>query len=125
MSEIGAKIKKLRKLNKWTQKILEQKTGIPQGQISDYESGKENPKLDKVIKFARAFGVSVAVLDESLLNAAGTDNDDICLCRGFDSAGKRILGKIKLLSEDERWALYDHIVKNIQNDSGPAQEIET
>ena len=123
MSEIGAKIRKLRKLNNWTQKILEKKTGIPQGQISDYESGKENPKLDKIIKFARAFGVSVAVLDESLLDASGADNDDICLCRGFDSAGKRILGKIKLLSEDERWALYDHIVKNIQNDSILSQEI--
>ena len=124
MSEIGGKIRKLRRLSNWTQKILEKKTGIPQGQISDYESGKENPKLDKVVKFAQAFGVSVAVLDESLLDAAGADNDDICLCRGFDSAGKRILGKIKLLTEDERWALYDHIVKNIQNDSAPSMEIE-
>jgi transcriptional regulator with XRE-family HTH domain len=124
MSEIGAKIKKLRKLNSWTQKILEKKTGIPQGQISDYESGKENPKLDKIIKFARAFGVSVAVLDESLMDIAGSESDDICLCRGFDSAGKRILGKVRMLSENERWALYDHIVKNIQNDSGLSQEIK-
>jgi transcriptional regulator with XRE-family HTH domain len=123
MSEIGAKIKKLRKLNNWTQKMLEKKTGIPQGQISDYESGKENPKLDKIIKFAQAFGVSVAILDEALMNT-GSENDDICLCRGFDSAGKRILGKIRMLSEEERWALYDHIVKNIPNASGLSQEIE-
>ncbi len=124
MSDIGAKIKKLRKLNNWTQKILEKKTGIPQGQISDYESGKENPKLDKVIKFAQAFGVSVAVLDEALMDIAGSENDDICLCRGFDRAGKHLLGKIRMLSEEERWALYDHIVKNIQADPGLSQDIE-
>lgn len=125
MSEIGVKIKKLRKLNSWTQKILEKKTGIPQGQISDYENGKENPKLDKIIKLAQAFGVSVAVIDESLMGITGDDKDEICLCRGFDSAGRRILEKIRFFSEEERWSLYDHIVKNFQDSSLNPPEMDS
>ncbi|MHB9138313.1 MAG: helix-turn-helix domain-containing protein, partial [Victivallaceae bacterium] len=101
------------------------KTGIPQGQISDYENGKENPKLDKIIKLAQAFGVSVAVIDESLMGITGDDKDEICLCRGFDSAGRRILEKIRFFSEEQRWSLYDHIVKNFQDSPLISQEMDS
>jgi transcriptional regulator with XRE-family HTH domain len=54
---IGEKLKKLRKERGWTQKALEDSTGVAQRNISSYESGKLQPSSRTLRKFAEAFGV--------------------------------------------------------------------
>lgn len=45
---------------------LSKEAGIPQACLSDWKSGKSNPKLDKLKKIADYFGVSIEYfLDES------------------------------------------------------------
>ena len=109
MSTIGQNIKYLRNKNKWTQKDLSLRTGIPQGQISDYENNRETPKLDKIKKFALAFNVSVAVIDESLREVTATTADDECLCYDLDQIGTMILKQIKQLTEEQRGEVYAYI----------------
>ena len=55
----GEKIKRLRKDKGWTQKDLENKTGIAQRNISSYESGKLQPSSRTIKRFAEAFGIEV------------------------------------------------------------------
>ena len=56
---IGTKLRTLRKERGWTQKELEQCTGIAQRNISSYESGKLQPSSKTIKRFAEAFGVRV------------------------------------------------------------------
>src|ERR1017187_2778481 len=56
---ISDKLKRLRKEHGWTQKELENRTGIAQRNISSYESGKLQPSGRTLKKFAEAFGVSL------------------------------------------------------------------
>jgi transcriptional regulator with XRE-family HTH domain len=59
---IGEKLRKLRKERGWTQKTLEEKTGVAQRNISSYESGKLQPSARTLRKFADAFEVPVEEL---------------------------------------------------------------
>lgn len=59
---IGEKLKKLRKERGWTQKELEERTGVAQRNISSYESGKLQPSSRTLRKFAEAFEVAVEEL---------------------------------------------------------------
>jgi len=74
-AKIGEKIQRLRKKARWTQAVLAKVTGIPQGQISSYESGKDTPKIENLIKLADAFNCSVAAIDPRLakLGASGDE----------------------------------------------------
>lgn len=56
---VGERIKNARKNRGWTQKQLEEKTGINEANIRKYESGRQNPKFETIEKIAKALGVSV------------------------------------------------------------------
>ncbi|TCL63322.1 helix-turn-helix protein [Hydrogenispora ethanolica] len=62
MSEIGAKIKKLRMERKWSQEFLAHKIGVGQQYISKYEAGRMVPSSKTVDKLAEAFEVSTDFL---------------------------------------------------------------
>jgi len=66
---IGKNIQRLRKRTRWTQAVLARVTGIPQGQISSYENGKDIPKIENLTKLADAFNCSVAAIDPRLAGA--------------------------------------------------------
>ncbi|MBS2035747.1 helix-turn-helix transcriptional regulator [bacterium] len=59
---VGAKLRKLRKEKGWTQKQLEERTGIDQKNISSYEADKLKPSPRTIQKFAQAFEVEVREL---------------------------------------------------------------
>lgn len=65
--EIGRRIKFYRLKCSLTQQQMAVKLGIAQGQISDYEAGKVAVPIDLLGYMADMLNVSVAVLDDSLL----------------------------------------------------------
>ncbi|OGW94039.1 MAG: hypothetical protein A3K16_01155 [Omnitrophica bacterium RIFCSPLOWO2_01_FULL_45_24] len=60
--EIGNRIKKIRKANKFTQNELAIKTGIERPNITRIELGKHYPDLETLEKISDALGISVANL---------------------------------------------------------------
>ena len=44
-------------------------TGISKGTLSDWKAGRSAPKIDKLVKLAEYFGVTL----EELVNGSGTD----------------------------------------------------
>jgi len=58
MNYLPANIKFLRKKNGWTQKQLAEILGVTNSQISMYESGDNEPKLDAFFKLTELFGVN-------------------------------------------------------------------
>ncbi|MEW4353797.1 helix-turn-helix transcriptional regulator [Streptococcus pneumoniae] len=52
------KLKTLRKKNKLTQKELAEQIGIKQNSYSDWETGKNEPSLDNIIKLAKIFNIT-------------------------------------------------------------------
>ena len=63
---INSRLRTLRKERGWTQKELEQRTGIAQRNISSYESGKLQPSSKTIKRFADAFGIRVEDLTGDL-----------------------------------------------------------
>ena len=59
---VGNRIKNARKTANMTQKELAEKLGISYVNISQYENGSRNPKLDQIEKIAAALGVGVEKL---------------------------------------------------------------
>ena len=53
------KLKEARKMNGFTQKDVENETGIKQVDISRYETGENKPSIDNLAKLAEFYGVSV------------------------------------------------------------------
>jgi len=66
---IGDKLRTLRKERGWTQKELEERTGVAQRNISSYEAGKLKPSARTLRRFADAFGLPV----EELLGQATSE----------------------------------------------------
>lgn len=62
MSQVGKRLKMLRKSQKISQSLLAQKVGVTQQAISYYESGKDIPALDTLIALADFFDVSLDYL---------------------------------------------------------------
>jgi transcriptional regulator with XRE-family HTH domain len=60
--KLGARIKKLRKQHKLTQKELAAAVGITYGQLNKYESGLNNPSPEILIKIADQLHISLDVL---------------------------------------------------------------
>lgn len=59
---VGERIRAERKKKDWTQKQLEDKTGINEANIRKYESGRQNPKAETLQKIASALDVTPAYL---------------------------------------------------------------
>ena len=55
MSDFGTTIRRLRKQKKLTQKELSDMLGIKQTTYSDWESGKTEPKINMLIRFAELY----------------------------------------------------------------------
>lgn len=65
MSSIGQKIARLREEQGWTLKALSQKSGVSLSHISAIENGtRPNPSILRIVKLAKAFGVSLAYFDD-------------------------------------------------------------
>lgn len=69
---IGSNLKALRKQRNMTQKELAHRTQITQGQLSEYENDKiDTIPIERLARIAGALRVSVAEIDERLLNIPG------------------------------------------------------
>jgi len=106
-AKIGDKIQRLRKKARWTQATLAKVTSIPQGQISSYESGKDSPKIENLIKLADAFNCSVAAIDPRLAKA-GVSGGEL---RGdiLDDIDKAILTELEGLPSQAKLQLLARI----------------
>lgn len=67
-TEIGKKIKKLRKEKGLTQKELAEKSNLSRSYLADLERDRYNPSLDSLKSIANALGVSVEIFFKEDLN---------------------------------------------------------
>ena len=59
MKIFGARLREVRKSKKLTQKELAEQIGIKQNSYSDWETGKNEPSLENLVKLADLFEVSL------------------------------------------------------------------
>jgi transcriptional regulator with XRE-family HTH domain len=59
MSNIGLKIRYIRKLHKMNQRQFSEAINISQGRLSEIEIGKCNPSADTLVSIAEAFDVDL------------------------------------------------------------------
>ena len=64
MSELGARIRGLRKHNSWTLEAAAQATGLARSTLSKVENGLMSPTYDALMKLAAGFGVDISELFE-------------------------------------------------------------
>lgn len=69
MSNVGKNVAKFRQLHGMTQQELSARTGITQGQISNIEHGRHEPKLNHLRELAQALQVTIDQLNERLTPA--------------------------------------------------------
>lgn len=62
MDSIADRIKKIREIRNYTQKVLAEKSGIHEVQIQMYEYGTRTPKIAQLQKIANGLGVDIAFL---------------------------------------------------------------
>ena len=62
MTEVGKAIAEARKKAGMTQVELAKAIGVTQSQIANWESGWRNPKLEALMKIAKALGIDVTSL---------------------------------------------------------------
>lgn len=58
MSVFSEKLKELRKRNNLTQKELAEQIGIKQNSYSDWETGKNEPNLENIVKLSKILDTS-------------------------------------------------------------------
>ncbi len=133
---IGERIKNARKNKDWTQKQLEEKTGINEANIRKYESGRQNPKLETIQKIAEALNVTPAYLmgweDDTTISALeidyygnlgnGTERDD--MLRMLFHMGYKATPNILSFREDgiKTWTITDENTE--KKYTVPAEELE-
>ena len=100
MSNIGSKLKTLRKGRKLTQVELSERLDLSRATISNYEVGRRAPHISELRRFAEFYGVG--------LDYFGVNTQD----EGFEllSRAKSILCN-KEISIEERTRLYKEITK--------------
>ena len=59
---LGARLRQLRKRSKWTQTQMAVKMGTRANRISDWETGRFEPSLPVLKRYAELFGITVADL---------------------------------------------------------------
>ncbi|MFA5506828.1 MAG: helix-turn-helix transcriptional regulator [Vulcanimicrobiota bacterium] len=70
---IGERIRRFRRERNWTQADLARVVGIQKQNISRYESGRVEPRRDKLQQFADAFDITV----EELMGLVDSRQDDL------------------------------------------------
>lgn len=58
-SEIGARLRAVREQNRWQQKELAERIGVPGSQLSRYEAGLDLPKIHVLVAISNIFRVTV------------------------------------------------------------------
>jgi transcriptional regulator with XRE-family HTH domain len=100
MSNIGSKLKTLRKGRKLTQLELSEKLGLSRATISNYEVGRRSPHISELRRFAEFYGVG--------LDYFGVETQD----ESFEllSRAKAVFTNNEL-SKEEKTRLYKEIMK--------------
>lgn len=62
MSTFAENLKKIRKSKKVSQSVVAQQLGYGYTAVANYESGRNEPSIDDLIKIADYFGVSMDLL---------------------------------------------------------------
>ena len=62
MSTFAENLKKIRKSKKVSQSVVAQQLGYGYTAVANYESGRNEPSIDDLIKIAEYFGVSMDLL---------------------------------------------------------------
>ena len=70
--EIGRALRAARKAEGLSQKVLSDRSGLTQAQISRFESGKANPRLSSLVELARGVGAEVMLVPAGAVPAALT-----------------------------------------------------
>ena len=106
------KIEKLMKQRNWSQKDLAKNSGITEASVSRYINGERKPRVDIVINFAKAFGVSTDYLlyddDEADKKRSAFENISAAIARNGEN-----------LTADEQ----NRLIKMILNASG-AEDVQ-
>ena len=95
---VGERIRKLRKERDWTQRELNEKTGVDPKNISSYESGRLVPSKRTLKRFADAFGVTVEDLlaeESQQPSLAITDPEMLNLFKEISRLPEKDQGHIK------------------------------
>ena len=102
----GEKIEKLMKQHNWSQKDLARESGITEASVSRYINGERNPRIDIVINFAKAFGVST---DYLLYEEDSPNNAYECISVAIARNGE------KLTAEEQNRLI--HLILNASENS--------
>lgn len=70
--DIGRALRAARKAGGLSQRVLSDRSGLTQAQISRFESGKANPRLSSLVELARAVGAEVMLVPTGAVPAALT-----------------------------------------------------
>lgn len=86
-------------------------TGISQGRMNEYKSGKAMPTVENLLKIADYLKCSV----DFLLGRLGTNEREIKLIQSFRSVNEdgkaQILQQIEYISNDERYKKFEDVPK--------------
>lgn len=90
LARFGARVRRARALNNWTQTELGAKAGMNHVQVSKIEQGRQGARFESIIKLAEAAGVTL----DGLLGPCGQCDDSpppgficaSCLTEGGDGA---------------------------------------
>ena len=113
MPTLGQKLRRLREERQMTQAEVSAKVHVTQGTYSLYEADKAKPSIPVLSRLADLYGLSVAVLDRSLLElpcfseAPAQDAEP-------DAELQELLSVWRQLSKDQRQALLS-IVRTWRN----------
>lgn len=109
MSDFPNRLKLLRCEKKWTQKQLAEKLNYGYTAISNYESGKNKPSYDDLIKIAKVFNVSTDyLLGISKIRYRALSDEEVC---EFKLNLKELIECFSTLNEDEQ----NYFVLQIKN----------
>lgn len=100
---IGENLKRIRKIKGLTQDNLSELTKISITSIQRYESGKRQPTIESIDKFAEALGVSVFELLDNKYDKAEYE-----LEKGLNNHDNLSLEKLERYYEQKKWE-YENI----------------
>ena len=68
--DIGRALRAARKAGGLSQRVLSDRIGLTQAQISKFESGRVDPRLSSLVEFARGVGAEVMLVPRGAVPAA-------------------------------------------------------
>lgn len=97
MVNVGERIIKLRKDNNWSQNELAQKVGSSRIMVGKYERNESSPSVDVIVRFAKAFDVSVDFLLGESVNAS------------YDKETIKRIEELEQLPQQEKNKVFEYI----------------